>query len=111
MTTFIVKVSDSITYTRQATLLIEAEDETAAEMLAHARCISNVDIQWDEDETDNTPYEVEIVDDPEAAASLGALVLADATRPAGLDGDERQELELLMTEHDIEPGELKVFVK
>ena len=111
MSVYIVKVSDSITIARTATLLIEAGNEDEADNLARERCINNVDIQWTEDETDNTPYDVEEIIEGDEADDLAALARAYETRPAGLDHDEQLELERLMHEHEIDFSELKQFAK
>jgi hypothetical protein len=93
MKTFVVRVSDTLTIERNAVLLIDAEDQAEAEEQAHEQCCKG-GIYWDEEQVDNTPYEVE-TDDSKEADELVELLTADRDRPGPLDEDERSRMEEL----------------
>ena len=61
--TFNVEVSDSVTYTRTKTVEVKAKDEDAAieKALGMVNTAGFCD-DMDEEQTDNTPWEAEIVD-------------------------------------------------
>ena len=64
MPKYSIKISDTITYARECIMEIEAEssDEAQAIALEQAR-LGNYHGYWDREEIDNTPYEVELVED------------------------------------------------
>jgi hypothetical protein len=108
MPTYIVKVSDQLIYDRCATLLITADNDEQAEELARQRCINDSDIEWDESQSDASPYEVE-VDTSEEAEELGELIHDNRHRPAGLDYDEEQRRQELTSKYKVHWREARRF--
>ena len=109
MPTVAVTVTDTVTYERTALLLIDvddAEDEDLIEELALKRA-SDGDLEWDEEQIDNTPYEASILDTEDAGTLIE--LLHDERRPAGLDGDERKKLKSLKTYAVISHDEIRRF--
>lgn len=105
MKTIAVRVTDTVTYERWTTVLIDVEDDADlddAQELAIERARRG-DVDWDEDQVDSSPYEVEVFDEAEDFAE----VLRASRRPAGLDHDEQQEFDKLRRRLEVTDGELR----
>lgn len=95
MKTFLVHIADTITIAREGTFLVRAPTERDARVIAgdmtmHPDYLALLD----EEQTDNTPWEVS-VDTNEVIEEFASLIEAEKTRPAGLDADEHERLDVL----------------
>jgi hypothetical protein len=107
---YLVNVSDKLTIERWSTLIIEADDHYEAEEAALMRCRAiRSNVTWDEEQTDATPYQVEVVRGRHEMAELVDLIIAEKTRPEPLDEVERSRMEHLISKFQVPSEEISRF--